>query len=265
MSDDVAVVEAPAFLDGIPDEFHSAVSGFTDKAGLAKGYSELYTKMGSYAKLPTDETPTEERSAFYNKLGRPDTPDGYKLPDLPDGKEYDKELIGGMRTIAHEAGVSDGQFRKMVERYLGIERQKAELAEGEKNRLAQENDGILKTKWGAEYPANSALVQRACDELITTPDGKRDSELHDAFSALIEEKGLKGNPVFAQVFCRLGQQMLDDTFVKGSGQVGSKDADYKPQYSNPGSADMYAAGDDEESKKARAWHRAQGHTYSRSD
>lgn len=240
------------FLDGISPEFHSAISGFTDKNGLAKGYTELYSKLGSYTKLPTEESTPEEKSAFYNKQGRPETPEGYTLPELPEGKEYDQELLGGMRTIAHEAGITDNQFKKMIERYLGIESQRTEAARDEKARAELESERLLKEKWGAEYPANAALVQRACDELI------EDNELHDAFAALIEEKGLKNNPVFAEVFCGIGQKMLDDTFVKSEGQA-AREEEYVPEY--PNDPDMYRSGDSEKCKKARAYFEKQGHIY----
>ena len=38
---------APVFLDGIESQYHSVVEPFTDKNSLAKGYSELSTKMGT--------------------------------------------------------------------------------------------------------------------------------------------------------------------------------------------------------------------------
>jgi hypothetical protein len=260
----MAETETPtqeAFLDNIPPEYHSAISGFNDKAGLAKGYSELYSKMGSYVKPVTDESTPEEISTFYNKQGRPETPEAYTLPDLAEGKEYDKDLLGGMRTAAHETGLTDKQFTKLIQRYLDIEKQRAELTEGEVNRAAQESDRLLKEKWGAEYPANVELARRARDELID------DKELLEQFADMVETKypGLGNDPVFVQVFTGIGQKMLDDTLIKGVGQV-KDDEDYKPQYSNPGSAGMYAAGDDEESKKARQWHRTHsGYDYGRSD
>ena len=224
-----------------------------------KGYGELEKALGTRVKLPTEESTPDEVSSFYNKLGRPESPDAYKLPELPEGKEYDKELISGMRSIAHEAGVTDNQFMKLVQRYLGIEKQKAELTEGETNRVAQESDRMLKEKWGAEYPANIELAKRARDELID------DKDLLGQFAEMVETKypGLGNDPVFVQVFTSIGTKMLDDTFVKGTGQTGSKDADYKPAYVD--SPEMYAAGDDEESKKARAWHRNKGYVYARAD
>lgn len=255
---------AQDWKEGIQTEYHKAIEGFSDNNGLAKGYSELFTKLGSYAKLPTEETPAEERSAFYKKCGAPETPEGYTMPELPEGKEYDKEFVGSMQFASQKAGVTNAQFMEQVNAFLAWEGQREELAKGEKVRVAAEGDRVLRERWGAEYAANSSIVQRACDELITDEKGEPDVELHDAFAALIEEKDLKDNPIFARVFCGIGQKTLSDTFVKGEGATEGEDKDYKP--ANDNSPGMYADGDDDDSKKARNWFRVnKNYVYSRDD
>lgn len=65
-------------------------------------------------KLPTDPT---EMGEVWNRLGRPEAAEGYTLKlgeDLKDGV-YDE-----MATAAHEAGLSDGQFGAMQERFEAV-------------------------------------------------------------------------------------------------------------------------------------------------
>jgi len=244
-------IEEGDFLYGIAEEHHDAVSGFNDKGALAKGYSELFSKMGTSVQMLNENSSAEEIAAFYKKLGSPDTIDGYTLPQLPEGKEYDKDLLGGMREAMLDVGITDKQFGKLLESYLAIEVKKSEANEAEKIRASEEGDRVLKEKWGANYEAESAIVQRACDELIPN------KELHDEFAQLIEDKGLKNNRVFALVFNGIGKKMLDDTFVKGGGHIEGKE--YTPVY--PNDPDMYRSGTDDESKRARAWHEKRGHVY----
>jgi hypothetical protein len=51
---------------------------------------------------------------------------------------------------------------------------------------------------------------------------------------------------------------MGDTLIKGD-VVDPDKAAWQPQY--PNTPEMYAAGEDEESKKARAWFEAKGHKY----
>ncbi len=238
-----------------PDEHKDIVAqkGWSGSGDAIKSYVELEKTMGGRVKVPTDESTPEERSAFYTKCGRPDTPDGYKLPELPEGKSYDESLVGGMKTMAFEEGWTDKQWTKAVERYLAIEKQGAEAKEAENARLEQETDRTLHEQWGAEYDKNIEIARRAFRELVP-------GELGEQFAILIEDSGFGNNLVFIQGFREIGAKMLDDTLVKSEGQVKVETGDsYVP--SHPNSPAMYAHGDDDESKKARAYFIKKGYTY----
>ncbi|KKL45967.1 hypothetical protein LCGC14_2350290, partial [marine sediment metagenome] len=113
------VVAPPAFLDGIESQYHSAVEPFADKNSLAKGYSELSTKMGTALQIPTSETTPDEVTAFYQKLGVPPTKDGYdlKMPELPEGLSHDEKFEMTMRGVAHETHISQEAMKKLFEAY----------------------------------------------------------------------------------------------------------------------------------------------------
>jgi len=254
MVDDLLTDTKPeAFLDGIAEEHHSAVSGFGNKGELAKGYASLFQKMGTSVQIPNEDTPADEISAFYNKLGRPDTKDGYEIerPEkLPEGMNYDEKFEMTMRGIAHEAGITQPQMKTLVKAFN--EYQIATFGEytNELNRTREEGERALKEKWADNYDANLQVAQRALKELVPGEDG-------EAFVKLIEDSKLGNNPVFVRAFHEIGKKMLDDTFIKG-GEL-PEDKGYKPAY--PDSPEMYSTGDDDESKKARAYFEAKGHTY----
>ena len=230
--------------------------GWADPGAAVNSYAELEKSMGNRVRLP-GEGP-EEISAFYDKLrthnpalGRPETPDGYTLPELPEGRQYDKNMIDSLRALSHEIGESPQQVKRLVEWYLGIQTQQEAAVEAEKERLAAEGDKELRELWGENYEPESVIVQRACDELI------EDEKLHDEFAQLVEEKGLKNNRVFALVFNGIGKKMLDDAFVRGAPPA--KEGEYIPEY--PNDPDMYRSGDTEDCKKARAYFESKGHVY----
>ena len=246
------------FLDGIDQEYHSAVEPFGNKNELAKGYRELYSKMGTAVQIPGDESAPEEVSAFYNKIGRPETPEGYdsfKPDEMPEGLPYDDKFEMTMRGIAHEAGISKSQMTALVKAYNDYQIAIYGDGQNEAKRQALESDKKLQEDWGVDYKPNFEIVERACTELVP------DEELRTQFAELIDAKGLRNNAIFARVFLGIGKSMLDDTLTRGTPPKGP--ADFVP--SSPNSPEMYAFGDSENCKKARAYFRAKGHIYATND
>ena len=231
--------------EGIAEEHLNAVSGFNDTASLAKGYSELFTKMGSSVKIPTTESPAEELSAFYKQLGRPDTAEGYKVPELEEGQEVNKEFFGGMAAVAHESGMSNSQFDKIVDRYIEFEKQVKEAAVVEFNRYREEADRNLHEEFGADYDKNIELSKRAYTEYAN-------DELKELLGT-DKYVGMMNEPSFIKMMVEIGKKNMDDTFVKGDGQPEPPKSDYVP--ASPKSPEMYANMDGEDGTKARAYFR----------
>ena len=252
---DQTILDNPVATDwrsGIAEEDRSTVARFDSVGSLAKGYKDLYSDYSGRVKLPTDESTPEERSSFYTQCGRPETSDGYTRPELPEGKQYDEVLIGGMQTWAFDEGITDAQFSKGVERYLAIEGKKDEESDAQAEQVREITDRELKELWHVDHPKNIEIAQRAMRELVP-------GELGEKFKAVIEESGLGNNSVFIQAFHATGAKNLDDTLVTSDGAPPKREKDYVP--SHPNSPDMFAHGEDEESKKARAYFIAKGHVY----
>ncbi len=237
---------------GISEENRSAVAKFTDVDGLAKGYSELQSAYSGTIKLPTDKSTPEDLSSFYNRCGRPDTSDGYTRPDLPEGKEYDADLIGGIQTAAFDAGITSKQFSSLVERYLAIETKRAETQAAETARVQEETDRGLRELWHADYDKNLEVARRAMRELVT-------DDLGEQFKVAIEESGLGNNSVFIQGFLEIGKKILNDSLVKSDSTGPVVADDFVP--SHPQSPEMYRNGETDEDKKSRAYFEKRGHVY----
>lgn len=249
------VADSPAVSDWrgeISEQNRSGIAKFDSLDKLAGGYIELERAYGGTVKLPTEKSTPEEVSSFFTRCGRPDTSDGYNRPSLPEGKNYDEDLIGGMQTAAFEEGITDKQFGKMVERYLAIEAKKAETKDVETARVQEETTRALKELWHVEYDKNIEIARRAMRELVT-------GDLSESFKALIKDSGLGDNAVFIQGFQEIGSKILSDTLITPDGAPLKLEDDYMP--SHPHSPEQYAHGEDEESKKARAWFTKRGHIY----
>jgi hypothetical protein len=243
LSDNPPATTQVDWKESIPTEYRESVSKFQDVGTMAKSYVEMEKMMGSRVKVPDETTPAEERSAFYQKLGRPQTPEGYDL-GLSEETPVNPEIVNSIQKAAFEAGVSQTQLQSVVKSYMDAET--AAL-----NQTFTEGETALKTLWKENYEPNIKIGQRALKELSG-------EEYRDELVALVDGTPLGNSPVFIRFLNDIGNKMLPDTLITGKQVAGEED--YEPQY--PNSPSMYKDDDTDEGKRARAWHEARGYVYS---
>lgn len=225
-------------------EHAKELAKFKTPAALGKSYLELEKAASAKVKIP-DEEDTDGWQAFYGRLGRPETPDGYET-QVPEGGNA--EYVKTMQTVAHTAGLSKAQFAKLVEANNSFAEtvQKAQTEEAEK--LNTQRWERLEKEWGPEKrKENTELVQRLIAEI-------EDDEIGE----LITPDVIAKDPLLVKVISHALHRELDDKLIKGEQKT--QEGEYEPQYKS--SPDMYKTGDDEESQRARAWFEARGHKYS---
>lgn len=222
-----------------------AQKGWSSANDTLKSYSELEKSMGAKVKIPTPESSAEEVSSFYAKIGRPENPDGYEFTDIPDNVPRDENMESLMRKVAFDSGIPKSAFESQIKAYYDALGQAME-----KN--VTDAKTALEGEWKDKYGANMEIAKRFMNE------GGED------FVAFINDSGLGNNTTLIKAFYNYGLKIMDDSLIKGDGAGGdSTDKNYEPQY--PDSPEMYAAGDDEDSKKARSYFRAKGHSFGRQD
>ncbi len=205
-----------------------------------KSYRENEKMNSGRVKMPTPESSAEEIRAFYQKTGCPENPEGYEVTAPEEvSKLRDEGIENAMKVIAHEQGVSKQAFEKIVNGYY--ERLADDLRVGR-----EAGETALKQELGDKYDESLKIAQRFCETCS------------DEFRTLLEQTGLGNNPIFIKEFIEKGKQTMSDTLVKGT-QDGDKTEDKKIRY--PNSPEMYASGEDDESKEGRAYHEARGHKY----
>jgi len=168
--------EASNWRDGLPDEIKAspALANFEDISQVAKAFVDMKSYQGNSISIPGEDAGDEQRQQFVEKLiekapnvmlrpdldnpeqsrdfyrtmGMPDKSDGYGVPeikDLPEGVNQDSERLDFFREIAHKAGLTKGQFDKIMSEVITqdistatstLESQKAEMES-------------LKQEWGA--------------------------------------------------------------------------------------------------------------------
>ncbi len=214
--------------------------GWKDPNDAIRDYSELQKSASGKIKIPGEGAPEEEVSAFYAKIRGVDTPEGYEIT-VPDNVPIDQEMVNKIKQWAFDTGAPKIAVETVMRNWLDeLSQQSIQSLEVAKKELQDE--------WKNDYDVNFELA----DRFVT-------NQCSQEFRQVLVDSGLHNHPVFVKEFLSFAKRIATDTFVKGDQKGDKPDAEYKPHYSeSPG---MYKAGDDEESKKARAYFTAKGHVY----
>ena len=241
----------PAPDAGQTQDWTSSFDDSTKNVIQTKGWKSPADVVGSYANLekllgadkagraivpPKDDATPEEFAAFYNKMGRPETPDGYKLP-VPEGDSG--EFAKTAANWFHEAGVNSKQAEALAGKWNEFQ---TELAQQQNEQLAQQAEidiQDLKKGWGKDFEANSELAKRAIREAGLTPE-----------DGLSIERAL-GVKKAAEVFAKLGKPYAEAPMKggdgDGAGKFGVSPADAVAKISalkgDPGWTAKYISGD----------------------
>jgi len=232
-----------------PQEYSELVKnkGWDTPGKFLESYKNIESGYSQRVKLPTPESSAEEIRAFYQKTGCPENPDGYEIqaPEEVAGLR-DEAMESILRQVAHEQGVPKQAFESLFNKYYG------NLAEGvAKGREYGETK--LREDLGEAYDEEVAIAQRFCagcsdpfKQLLETTYVKRDGAIMQ----------LGNIPEIVKEFISLGKKTLSDNLIKGEPPEPETDENWQPAY--PESPSMYQFGDDEESKRARAWFKKRG-------
>jgi len=150
----------PSWVDAISDP---EVLGYIQKKGwsapadIVQGYRNLEKLVGNEkVPLPKGEQDVEGWERVFTALGRPSTPDAYKLPEAGTAAKF------------HEVGLNTRQA-EALSGWLDENRDSAAKTAAEEaaaKRLAEL--GAVRSEWGVAYEENLRLSERAVKEYSLT-------------------------------------------------------------------------------------------------
>jgi hypothetical protein len=127
--------------------------GWKDPAEMAVGYRNLEKLVGGEkVPLPKGDADSEGWERVYKALGRPPTPEDYKLPDLESAAQYHKLGL----TARQATGLSTWQDTLKAAQE---QKEKEELAIQRSQQLS-----ALRKEWAGEFDENLRLGRRAVRE-----------------------------------------------------------------------------------------------------
>lgn len=137
---------------------------------VIKSYRNLEKLTGVPAdqilKLPKGDDP-KAWDAVYNRLGRPETAEGYKIPVPPGQDESFAKTAAGW---FHEAGLTQAGATKLVTKWNEHVAAQQEAATAAQQAKDAQDVAALKQEWGAEYDKHAAIVDKAADAFGMTTE-----------------------------------------------------------------------------------------------
>lgn len=212
---------APTGREWLPEAFRDShvFKDIPDVAALAKSYDSAARMVGldkaQVLRLPTDPA-APEWAEVYARLGRPEAPDGYKFPELP------QPLAEGVEPAAREAFHKLGLSAAQAEGVMGMYAAQVQAVEAQRMERAAQLEGAvvadLKREWGAAYDdriaaAGVAIQAMGAEALAPVlearmPDGTR----------------IGSHPVLVKALAEIGARLAEPGGLKGgsAGQHGGR-------------------------------------------
>ena len=159
---------------------------------ILESYRNLEKHLGAKVRTVPADDDAEGWNKFYNELGRPETPDGYKF-DLPE--EYNPELVKFYQDAAHKHGLTKKQADGFLMAYMDFENTVREEMAKQQDVKVMAAQQELKQEWGAKYEENLNLALRGAKTL-----GLEQTEILALENAM-------GQTKFAKVFQQIGQAL----------------------------------------------------------
>lgn len=159
--------EPTAWTSGLSDELKGYVDtkGFKDPASVVDSYRNMEKLMGvpkeRLLKLP-DKEDAPEWGDIYQRLGRPEKPDGYKL-ELPEGAN--KEFAEWAQERFHALGLTRKQGEALSAEWNKYMTEQGAKMSLEQEQRSKEEVAALKREWGSDFDRNTQAVDAAATAL----------------------------------------------------------------------------------------------------
>ncbi|HEU4635535.1 MAG TPA: hypothetical protein VFS41_05110 [Edaphobacter sp.] len=202
------------FLSQLPEDIRgdSSLKDIKDIAGLAKGYVNAQRLIG-YDKvaIPKEDSPKEVWDQYYAKIGRPATPEEYKLPKVESKIKIEENdpVIGSFRTKAHELGLNGKQVAGLYQWFIETQNGIHDSNMGNWQKNQEQAAATLKKDWGAAYDQNISLAQQAVEQLGGAP-----------LKELLDSSRLGDHPALIKVFHEVGKLLAEEGRLDGKASLG---------------------------------------------
>ena len=161
------------WTSGISDDYKGmiAAKGWQDMNSVLQSYSNLEKLAkgdpNTLLRLPGEKADQKEWDAIYNKLGRPEKAEGYKLPFRDGADKAFKDWAG--KTF-HGLGLSQKQAEAIIKSYDELNDSVKKASLESLTTKAAEGRAAIEKEWGAATKQNMEIARRAVREFGISSD-----------------------------------------------------------------------------------------------
>jgi hypothetical protein len=202
--------QTAAWAGEINDDFKELVAnkGWKGVNDVLTSYSNMEKfagKMSNAVVIPDPED-KEGWNKVFNKLGRPEAPNGYQFDvDLKNADDTVKMAVGKFSEIAFDAGLSAAQAKKVQSSWDAFAEEIQTQQEAEAKQNSERLISALKQEWGPAFENNQRLAQTAAQKYGFTADDITGIE------------GVVGFDKMMKMFASIGSGLVEDSYVSGGG------------------------------------------------
>jgi len=154
---DNTVQTARSWKETISEEFRNDpnISKFTEIDALAKSYINATKMIGSdKIAVPTNNSTEDQWNEVYSKLGRPESPDKYKLDFKSEVAPVDENAIKSFAEVAHKTGLNEKQAQAILDFYKQNSENSVQQLKIDTETAQAQAEQQLRQEWGKQYESN---------------------------------------------------------------------------------------------------------------
>ena len=197
--------------DSISQEFREDpnISKFTEIDALAKSYINATRMIGQdKVAVPNQNSTDDQWNEVYSKLGRPESPDKYKLEVNSDIVPLDESSVKSFAENAHKLGLNNKQAQGILEYYKNSMEGSAKQAQIDTETYQAQAEQELRKEWGRSFDEN---IKKAG----AVAKANMDAEILDL--TLSDGRRLGDHPAIIKGFANIANLMSEDKMI-GTGE-----------------------------------------------
>jgi hypothetical protein len=166
-------------------------TGDASEEDREKFFGRMKQHFPDITKAPNYDDPETLREVR-RRMGMPETPDKYIQPsfEVPEGAKVDEAKLSRLSTLAHEAGLTQSQYEKLIGTTMGEGLQTA----AEQTRLFKEELSSLKKEWGMAFEEKSAAAEKIRQEYFDfIPPEAMNAASRRAMEKIAKQFGAEGH------------------------------------------------------------------------
>ncbi len=202
---------AKSWKEAISEEFREDpnIAKFTEIDALAKSYINATRMIGQdKVAVPNNNSTDDQWNEVYDKLGRPESPDKYKLEANSDVVPLDESAIKQFAENAHQLGLNNKQAQGILEFYKNSMEGSAQQTKIDTETSQAQAEQELRKEWGRSYDDN---IKRAAQ----VAKANMNSEILDL--TLSDGRRLGDHPEIIKGFANIANLMSEDKMI-GTGE-----------------------------------------------